>query len=99
MTVVIQLKKVGADLHANELAYHLISKRRISNQDDAVKFGKSEINFLQELKINQERLSKKNEEEAEEDDLQKMDPEKKKKSAYQFFQDMHQLGAAIPKNY
>ena len=98
VTVVIQLKKVGADLHANELAYHLISKRRISSQDDGAKFGKSEINFLQELKINQERQNRDKEEE-DDDDLQKMDSDlkKKKKSTYQFFQDMHQMGATIPK--
>jgi hypothetical protein len=57
VTVVIQLKKVGAEMHANELAYHLISKRGgvvggSSNRDE-IKFGKSEINFLHELQLNQ----------------------------------------------
>ena len=48
VTVVIQLKKVGANLHANALAYHLVSKRGLSPHEE-VKFGKSEINFLHEL--------------------------------------------------
>ena len=58
VTVAIQLKKVGAEMHANELSYHLISKRGggLSNRDE-IKFGKSEINFLHELQLNQVKPS------------------------------------------
>jgi hypothetical protein len=44
-------------LHANELAFHLVAKRSAAtsgvSDGGSAAYGKSEINFLQELKIGQ----------------------------------------------
>ena len=107
VTVVIQLKKTSSNLHKNELSFHLLSKRRssTSKNESTASFGKSEINFLQELKISQERNIGAKEVDSDEDEdevlfnvgTKMMTTRKKKtKSVYKFFREMNTLGSSIP---
>jgi hypothetical protein len=90
VTVVIQLKRTSLNLHANELAFHLVSRRSRSKAGESSTFGKSEVNFLHELKLSQDRGGKGGESDDEVGPVN--DP--KKKSVYRFFLDMSNLGAS-----
>ena len=100
VTVVIQLKRASSNLHANELAFHLVSKQSKATSSESSTFGKSEVNFLQELKLSQEQTLSSKEDLSDELEVEetsgkaKKDP--KKKSVYNFFLEMNNLGTSAP---
>ena len=99
VTVTIQLK--GSDEHAKSLSFLLLAFRTSAHNSE-VKLEKAEINFLREIKLqNQQQVM-----DVDDESTTKVDddggPNKKKRkqvSLYRFFQDMKKMGETAPSNY
>lgn len=102
VTITIQLK--GSDAHQNKLAFYLLSKR-----PPKAKLAQGEMNFLKEIRKEIDADRRMDDDvvldaaaEAEEEDSEKGDKKPKKKrmkrSMYDFFQDMREMGQSeLPK--
>ena len=75
-----------------------MSKRSRAKSSETSSFGESEVNFLQELKLSQDRAlaAKEDLSDDEEETSGKAKKDRKKKSVYNFFLEMNKLGASAP---
>lgn len=100
--VTITIQMVGSDAHANKLNFYLLSNKPPSSNVSKMNLDEGEINFLKEIRKDQED-EKMDEDEVEPladleaDSGRKKGGKRKNFSMYDFFQDQKRIGRSIEK--